>query len=97
MTPDPKSCPHCLARLHELSERHDELEAMTSRAVKLEEGLHKVVALGGLTMLCDPADFDFNAEDAYSAGAENAFWEAAEVAKDALRDALTGAADRGRG
>lgn len=36
------------------------------------------------TLLCDPADFDFDAEEAYQTGATNAFCDSAEVAREAL-------------
>lgn len=48
--------------------------------------LVEVSKLGKMTLLCDPADYDFNAEDAYEAGATNAFCDAADTARAAIRD-----------
>lgn len=75
----------------ELRDHEDEMEVLFSQRKSLiahvdvlHEGLVKVLALGRMTLQCDPADFDFNAEDAYDGGAVSAFCQASEIASEAL-------------
>lgn len=52
----------------------------------MREALDSIEHLSGMTLMGDPADYDFDPEDCYSAGAHNAFCDAAESARTALTE-----------
>ena len=47
--------------------------------------MRKIAAFHGRTILCDPADYDFDAEQAHEGGAAKAFWEASDLAIEAIK------------
>lgn len=59
--------------------------ALIAEIKKLRGALEKIGKQDRFEMTCDPADFDFNAEDAYRAGSHNAFCEVADMAREALK------------
>lgn len=74
-----------LAKLRALNESlFQRVQRQVNELKEMEEVLDKISKLDKMTMLCDPADFDFDAEEAFSAGATNAFCDAAHTARECL-------------
>lgn len=77
--------PKCVSHHYACDCREAMFTDLQDEVGRLRAALKRIAEMDKLTLLCDPADFDFNAEDAYSAGATNAFCEAADVAREALQ------------
>jgi hypothetical protein len=77
-----------LDRQTDLEEYIKEMQDKTTweRFCKMKAALEEISKLEDQCLICDPADYDFNAESAHEAGSNKAFAQAASIAKEALAE-----------